>query len=239
MLGRFLEISVYSERVLESLEFYEALGFQQVPVGETWQYPYAVVTDGRLFLGLHGRRLASPTVTFVKADLAAQLAPLRDLEIEFDFEHLGSDEFNELGFHDPNGFSIRLLEARTFSPPQLDAAFTSTCGYFVELGLPTREFAAARSFWENLGFVAWNEESAPFSRTPLTSDHLNIGLHRSRALRQPVLLFEDNDMRERLAALRERGFALGDEMPDSLEAHSNAILTAPEGTRLLLTQAAA
>jgi hypothetical protein len=72
----------------------------------------------------------------------------------------------------------------------------------------------------------------------LTSDFFNIGLYRSRALRQPVLTFEDSDMPERLARLRERKLQLTDEMPDSLDAATNAILIAPEGTRILLLSAA-
>ena len=48
-----------------SVSFYEALGFQQAAVSETWPYPYAVVTDGRLFLGLHGADIRSPALTFV------------------------------------------------------------------------------------------------------------------------------------------------------------------------------
>jgi hypothetical protein len=43
-------------------------------------------------------------------------------------------------------------------------------------------------------------------------------------------------MLERLEHLRERGFQLSDEMPDSLDESCNAILLAPEGTRLLLLQ---
>ena len=54
MLGRFLEISLHTPDIQESLEFYESLGFAQASVGEIWPHPYAVVTDGRLFLGLHG-----------------------------------------------------------------------------------------------------------------------------------------------------------------------------------------
>jgi hypothetical protein len=52
-----------------------------------------------------------------------------------------------------------------------------------------------------------------------------------------VLAFEDNDMRERLSLLRERGFAVSDEMPDTLDDRQNGVLIAPEGTRLLLMQA--
>jgi hypothetical protein len=36
--------------------------------------------------------------------------------------------------------------------------------------------------------------------------------------------------------LRERGFKLLDDMPDSMDDSTNAILEAPEGTRLLLMQ---
>jgi hypothetical protein len=41
-----------------------------------------------------------------------------------------------------------------------------------------------------------------------------------------------------LARLRERKFPLSDEMPDSLDAATNAILIAPEGTRILLLSTA-
>ncbi|MGC3981575.1 MAG: hypothetical protein QM808_09965 [Steroidobacteraceae bacterium] len=241
MPGRFLEISVYAPEILESIEFYEALGFQQAATNETWSHPYAVMTDGRLFLGLHQKPLAGAhnTLCFVQANLAHYATGLRHLGIEFDREQLGGDSFNVLDFRDPNGQHIKLLEARTFSPPDIDIGFSSSCGYFVEYGMPVREFDPARPFWEQLGFVAMDEENQPFHRVSLTSDRLNLGLHRSRALRHPVLVFEDDNMRERLTHLRERGIELSDEMPDSLDDRSNAVLIAPEGTRLLLMQAAA
>lgn len=234
MLGRFLEISVHAPDLLESLAFYEGLGFQQIAVNEVRAWPYGVVTDGRLFIGLHQRPIESPTLTFVQADLAQHAAALRDKGIVFTREHLGSDEFNEVSFQDPHGQYIQLIEARTFSPPSTSA--DSSCGYFVEYGLPVREFDTGIAFWESLGFIAMEETSEPFPRRALTSDYLNLGLHRSRALRQPVLVFEDADMRERLQTLRERGFELGDDMPDSLDEQANAVLTAPEGTKLLLMQ---
>ncbi len=234
MLGRFLEISLHTPDIRASLEFYESLGFVQASVGETWPYPYAVVTDGRLFLGLHGAVMRSPALTFVLPELARSIEQLRALGIQFDQERTGEDVFNQATFTDPAGMCVNLLEARTFSPRN-DAATTS-CGYFVEIGLPVRDINASARFWEPLGFVAMDEEPAPFARASLTSDHLNLGLYRTRAFRQPLLTFEDAQMRERLTRLRERGFTLSDEMPDSLDEATNAILEAPEGTRLLLMQ---
>jgi catechol 2,3-dioxygenase-like lactoylglutathione lyase family enzyme len=236
MLGRFLEISIHTPVIRESLEFYESLGFVQASVGETWPHPYAVVTDGRLFIGLHGAFVRSPALTFVLPELSAGVEALKARGITFDQERLGADVFNQATLHDPNGQTINLLEARTFSPPQLDGPAATTCGYFVEYGMPVKDLDAARAFWEPLGFVALEEEPQPFPHTALTSDFLDLGFYRTRALREPVLTFEDRDMRERLARLRERGLQLLDEMPDSLDEGTNAVLRAPEGTRLLLMQ---
>jgi catechol 2,3-dioxygenase-like lactoylglutathione lyase family enzyme len=236
MLGRFLEISIHAPVIRESLAFYESLGFVQAEVGETWPHAYAVITDGRLYIGLHGTPIESPALTFVLPELARGVERLRASGIAFEEERLSDDVFNRAQFRDPNGYSVNVLEARTFSPPQLQAPIITTCGYFAELGLPTRDMDKERTFWESLGFIALEEQSQPFARTALTSDLLNLALYRTRALRQPVLTFEDRDMQQRLARLRERGFVVSDEMPDSLDEAGNGVLTAPEGTRLLLLQ---
>lgn len=236
MFGRFLEISLYTPEIRESLAFYESLGFVQAPVGEVFKHSYAVVTDGRLFLGLHGSPVPSPALTFVMPRLMHGIDQLEQLGIEFEELKLGNEVFNRASFRDPSGQCVNVVEARTFSPPQFEAQPATTCGYFTEFGLPAREQGPMRVFWEALGFVAWEEESDPFARTAITSDHLNLSLYRSRAFRQPLLTFEDRDMRERLTRLKERGFQLSDEMPDSLDESCNGILVAPEGTRLLLLQ---
>src|SRR6185436_15600911 len=208
----------------------------QAHVGEAVSHPYAVVTDGRLFLGLHGRPAPSPTLTFVLPKVMHAVDELEQLGIEFEEMQLGKEVLNRASFRDPSGQCVNIVEARTFSPPQFETQPATTCGYFVEYGLPTRDQAPLRLFWESLGFIAWDEESEPFPRTAITSDHLNLSLYRSRAFRQPLLTFEDPDMRERLTRLKERGHTLSDEMPDSLDESCNGVLVAPEGTRLLLLQ---
>lgn len=234
MLGRFLEISIHTPDIRASLEFYESLGFVQATVGEIWPYPYAVVTDGRLFIGLHGAPIRTPALTFVLPELARGIERLRQFGIDFEEQRIGADTFNRAAFTAPGGICVNLLEARTFSPPAESSS--TTCGYFTEFGIPVREVQTSRSFWEALGFVAMDEELAPFARMALTSDYVNLGLYRSRAFRRPLLTFEDVQMRERLSRLRERGCSVLDEMPDSLDESTNGVLEAPEGTRLLLLQ---
>jgi len=234
MLGRFLEISIPVIDILASIEFYERLGFIQATTGESWPHPYAVLTDGRLFIGLHQSNLESIALTFVQPDLARHAGRLQESGFATTAEHLNSETFNQVSLIDPLGVRITMVEARTFSPPPLEPVHESQLGYFAEFGIPAKAFPAASSFWESLGFIGLDETTEPFPRKTLTSDRLNIGLYRTRALRQPVLTFEDTDMKRRLDGLRRKGLTLSDEMPDALDAATNAVLRAPEGTRLLL-----
>ena len=114
MLGRVLEVSLQAPDVPASLAFYESLGFVQATVGDTWSHAYAVVTDGRLFLGLHAREFAAPALTWVQPELAAHVPRLEALGIEFAFSRLGDDTLHEIAFADPAGQVIRIVEARTF-----------------------------------------------------------------------------------------------------------------------------
>jgi catechol 2,3-dioxygenase-like lactoylglutathione lyase family enzyme len=238
VLGRFLEIGVRAPDVRESLEFYESLGFTQAQVGETWAHPYAVITDGRLYLGLHGEAPASPILTYVHPNLREHVQRLRNLPLEFEREQFGQDEFNRVLFRDPSSnLAVQILEARTFSPPAVEVPSASACGYFAELGLPAKDFVHAGAFWEPLGFVAWEAETQPFPRLSLTSDRLNLGLYNSRALRAPTLTFQEAGMSARIEQLASRGYSLSEEMPDALAVGENAVLIAPEGTRLLLLTA--
>lgn len=234
MLGRFLEVSVQTHNALESLEFYQRLGFSSAEVGETWSHPYAVVTDGRIFIGLHQYEFDSPSLTFVKPDLWRQLEVLEGFGIEFAFRKLGDNVFNEAGFHDPNGLMVTLLEARTFSPPAREPAEVSACGYFAEFGVPCADTEASRRFWEQLGFVAVEERAEPFRRVELTSDFLDLGLYATRELRRPVLTFIDPDMPRRIARIHRLGIEPSPRLPPSLDPETTAMFVAPEGTPLLL-----
>ncbi|HKZ73988.1 MAG TPA: VOC family protein, partial [Steroidobacteraceae bacterium] len=117
MLGRFHELSVSTPDIGASVEFYERLGFTHAQTGDTWSHPYGVLTDGRVFIGLHQYRFESPAVTFVRAGIAQHVPDFKALGIELAFAKTGDDTFNEIGFRDPAGQMITILEARTYSPP--------------------------------------------------------------------------------------------------------------------------
>jgi catechol 2,3-dioxygenase-like lactoylglutathione lyase family enzyme len=236
VLGRFHEVSIATADIRESVEFYERLGFTQAQTTDTWSHPYGVLTDGRVFLGLHQRRFPAPALTFVRAGIATFAGELAGRGIRLDFSRTGDEVFNELGFQDTHGHNVVVLEARTYSPVARTAEETSLCGYFTEYSLPATSFDAARAFWEPLGFVSTEEPDAPYAHLPLTSDHVDIAFHLPRTLDRPMLVFRDPGMRERLTRLRELGVKESGELPRGLPSAANALVEAPEGTALLLLE---
>jgi hypothetical protein len=181
-----------------------------------------------------GHRLASPTVTFVYPGVAELVPELEARGIALTRCEIGPEVFNQIGFRDPFGQAISVLEARTFSPVERRPADTSLCGYFDELSMPVANADAAREFWEPLGFVATDELDLPYVHLPLTSDNLNIAFHRPRTLDRPMLVFSDADMRSRIARLRELDIRFSEELPRGLDVNENALLESPEGTPILL-----
>ena len=234
MLGRFHEIGIATADIRASVEFYESLGFTQAPTTDTWTHPYGVLTDGRLFIGLHQRRAPSPVLTFVLQGVASHLAAFEREGIALTVRKTGDDVFNEIGFLDPFGQAVTVLEARTYSPVARGVAEVSLCGYFDGISMPARDFETAKAFWEPLGFVATEESETPYVHVPLTSDHLDIAFHRPRTFDVPMLVFRDSEMRERIVRLREQGIQMSDELPRGLDPGSNALIESPDGTLLLL-----
>ena len=235
MIGRFLEVSVYVPDVLASLSFYERLGFTQATTGEAWPYPYAVVTDGRLAIGLHQQELSqSPLLAFVLPDLGQHLGALEAAGVEVRDRRLGSDVFNEASFEAPGGQLIRLLEARTYSPVPRAPGDTTRLGWFEEIALPVPDVELSRRFWERLGFVPAEEGVEPYPHLGLTSDTLNVALLQPGTFARPALTFMDEAMPERIAALAAAGFEFARRPPGNSDPARLAFLIAPEGTQLLL-----
>lgn len=236
-LGRFLEVSVGAADVAASLAFYEALGFVQAPVGEAWPHAYGVVTDGRVSIGLHALELDGPLLTWSAPALHGRLDALAALGMQPLDVRLDDTALNHALLRSPSGQGLHLLEARTFSPPALTPGHCTQLGYFEEFAwpVPADQFNEAQSFWEPLGFVAFEPVAAPFGRVGMTSRDVNLALY-DFDLRSPVLVFSAAGMAERVAELRERGHRFASRVPRPLAAIGAALLEAPEGTLLLLIE---
>ena len=228
MLGNFLELSVSTPDVLESLSFYKALGFTELECGDVWSHRYAVVSDGDIAIGLHDRTFDSPTLTFVQPDIARHARSMADHGYNFSFLKIDEDVFNELGFADRDGHVISMIEARTFSVPPEDIS-DSACGRWVELTLPVRDVMQAGFFWAPLAPAVIDLREEPTMHMRFDAGGMAIGLSESIALETPSLCFKCMDRQAFEATLERHGI---DQRKFPGYEGAFCCLRAPEGTAL-------
>ena len=231
MLGKFLEFSLHTPDIIESLGFYKLLGFRELEVRDTWPHKYAVVSDGDLCIGLHDLPPEdAPAVTFVHKQLAKQARSMTDHGFDFDTLRLDDDIFNELDFRCRDGHRVHMIEARTFSRPDEDED-DSLCGSFFEITLPVRDAMRAGRFWAPLAPEILRVREEPTTHMRFNAAGVSLGLSESIALNGPALCFRCDDKDAVWIALAQHGFE-HKEFP-GFEGAFMAV-TAPEGTSLFL-----
>ncbi len=227
-IGQFLEFSVRTADILESLHFYKTLGFVELEIGDMWSHKYAVVSDGELNIGLHDRDFDAPALTFVQHDLAKHARSMTDRGFEFSYMQLDEDAFNELRFADRDGHMITMLEARTFhasEEPDRDSA----CGSWLELTLPVRDTLRAGKFWAPIAPTLLDMREEPTMHMRFDADGAPLGLSESIALTGPSLSFKCAD-RDGLMTLLDHNDMRTEKFPGFEGAF--VAIRAPEGTML-------
>lgn len=229
-IGQFLEFSVRTPDILESLKFYKTLGFSELLSADVWKHKYAVVSDGVLNIGLHDREFDSPAVTFVQPELAKHARSMNDHGFHFTLMRLDEDVFNELHLNDRDGHTIMMLEARTFSGgDEMDN--DSACGTWFELTLPVRDAMRSARFWAPIAPVVLNMREEPTMHMRFDAGGIALGLSESIALHGPSLCFKCHD-RTAVGELCDRHGYTTQKFP-GFEGAFRAI-RAPEGTCLYL-----
>lgn len=230
MLGHFLEFSVPTTNIIDSLGFYRSLGFQELEIGDMWPHKYAVVSDGELCIGLHDGKFESPAVTFVQQDLAREARSMSDHGFDFKYLKVDEDEFNEVAFVDQDGHLITMIEARTFTPVDEDTD-NSLCGRWFELSLPVKDALRAGRFWAPLAPELLRMREEPTTHMRFNAAGISLGLSESIALTGPSLCFRCDDREAVWIALAKDGYE-HHEFPGYEGAFM--ALKAPEGTSLFL-----
>ena len=205
MLENFLEIGIEAGDIGETFEELRSLGFSFVSAGDIRTYGYAVLSDGDICIALHDCELGGPWLSFVRPDLESYVRALRRREIDLEIARLGEQEFHEVGFRDPNGQLVTLVEARTFSPLAAEETAASVCGTFLEYSVATGSIEESASFWHGLGFATVAEGSEPHPWRRIACAGISIGLHESMRFR-PGLAYSAPQIDARVDYLRAKGY---------------------------------
>lgn len=227
-IGHFLEFSVQTPDILESLGFYKSLGFTELESNDVYSHKYAIVSDGELNIGLHDTEFDAPAVTFVQRDLAQHARSMTKHGYDFSYLRLDEDVFNELGFRDLDGHAVSMVEARTFYLSE-EAENDSACGNWFELTLPVRDTVRAARFWAPIAPTLLQMREEPTMHMRFDASGVALGLSESIALKAPSLCFRSPERRALMALLDQRGF---DYEPFPGFEGAFVGIKAPEGTML-------
>lgn len=236
-LGHLLEISIPVAEPAVALATFRSLGLREVPVPDFAPGPLAVVTDGRLALGLYAAEsdLDGPTPTFVRPNLRAHARAMEAAGIELLEAELADDTFHRAAFGDPNDLRAVLLEARTFAPVEPEPGLVPACGRFVELSVATRSLDESTSFWTALGFSVVAEHDSPHPSRRLEGHGLALGFHETGRFRT-ALTFAAPQLDARLEYLRAKGFEPRPSSPLTAGDVRSATLVAPGGIPFFLLE---
>jgi hypothetical protein len=227
MLGRFLELALLTDDPGTSWHAFRRLGFADATSGDVLTHPYGVVAAEGLALGLHAKG-DEPSLVFVRPDVAALERELSGRFIDVESVRLGSDVFNELALREPGGTLLRVIEARTFSPPAELPARTAL-GRFLAISLPCGDLAEARGFWERLGMDV-DDATQPWESLAIKG--LPIACHETASCRELVVLFDATTARSD-ADLRDAGLSIGRPLP-ALRHRGHRLVRGVEGLAMLL-----
>lgn len=225
--GQFFELSVPTEDIQESLEFYLRLGFTEIPVNDIRDHYYAAVTDGRIAIGLHTAGYEEIALSFVWPNVARQVREYKDAGYEFTFVELGIDEFHEAELPSPDGHALRITEARTFSRSSFAGAETTKIGRITEISLRCDDLRASSAFWQVAGLDAEEDPGDDDDFMTLSAPGIVVGLRDDLRWQDPLLRFRSEDLQETLAAIDRAG------VKHKHHCDGRVIVT-PEGVRLLV-----
>jgi hypothetical protein len=231
MLGRFLELAVLTEDPGASWSDLQRVGFAAATSGDIWPYPYGVIACEGLAIGLHARGEEPDTLHFVHPDIAALDRELAARFIDVESSQLG-DAFNELRLREPGGTLLRVIAARTFSPPP-ELPSRTALGRFLAISLPCENLADAQGFWERLDMeVQQHDDPWP----GISVQGTPVSYHDSGSFRQIALLFDGAQALDD-AALQAAGMSTGRPVP-ALRGRGHRVLRSAAGLAFILLEKA-
>jgi len=232
---RFLELSIACDEVLPCMGLFQQLGFQSLPTNEIWDYPYAVMSDGRCFIGLHDKAhfekiSENSRFSFACEDISNAQRFLNDKSHYLAYSDLDSDDTAQNAlFISPSGIGAHFIAARPFSPPSEKT--DSTLGYFRGYLFPKSHEEESLSFWEDIGLLAMHDEDSKYIQ--LSTNNFNAVVSDFDQLKELALLFEHPEPESIFPHLARYG--MGINMPENGLAMNGVFsITAPNGIELIV-----
>ncbi len=221
-LGTYVEVRAAAANIASAQAAFEKLGLKKI--ADT------VFTDGGLNIGLQTDALAGPTLAYS----GSNLDDIRAAGIAVNGDTITSPE------------GVHLLLSKQVAPapmPEGDIMSRkpiSRMGKFGEYAIPTQNFDTSVAFWKALGFEQLHAASEPYPWGIFSDGLIVVGLHQpdpasgQPMFYEPHITYFSGDMADRIAALKQDGFAISDVLPEYEGRVVNASMTGPGDLRIFL-----
>lgn len=225
-LGENVNVTLGILSLEESLLFYQKMGYAVADASDE-PYPWAVLDDGQIQIGLHQDGMIYQGLTYFAADMDERIARLEEKGVDFTVKkELGGRTFQAI-FMGADELAISLIRYADAAPPAQRAP-NPRLHIFGEysLGVDNLDFSVA--YWNEFGFETRHRAAEPYPWAILSDGLLVMGLHQTNEFRGPTLTYFAPDMDERIARLSEAG------IPVSPTPAGGGAVTAPDGQTFFL-----
>ncbi|MEJ2637816.1 MAG: hypothetical protein P8184_21340 [Calditrichia bacterium] len=227
-LGNKAQISVSVSNLKISLPYYRKLGFRKIEARDTGKNPWALISDGTIFIMLSQNKFPSPALTYFAADMEGRVDRMKQLGITFSDIATKKGKFVSAVLRDPNGLGITLIRFDANDLPNSQDTSYTKLGKFGEFSIPTNNLENSLLFWKTVGFSIEHRSQQPYPWAVLTDGQMTLGIHETDEYDAPVITYYSQDSARRIAQLKSDGIVFQKEFADENGQINNAILHAPD-----------
>ena len=249
ILGDSSAITITTAKLLDSLTFYERIGFLKIDEGNQ-PVPWILVSDGSVLIRIKKEKEVFFGITYFTTSLKEKREFLINNDISITKEFVLGKDTNIILFHSDNGFPIRINEKDTADmyQPTMHSKLSlpnghfkipgkypnKKCGVFGEFSYPVKDLYKSIKFWESIGYELYSITEKPYLRAIIT-DRMNIvGLHQTREFNIPSLAYYAIDMPDRIEQLRREGVEIFKELSIKDNRVVSAIIRSPDNVQIAL-----
>lgn len=243
ILGEASAITISTQNLDASLEFYSKLGFYEV-ARANFPFPWVQVSDGVLLIMLRKDANKYFALSYYVKNIENVVKKLEAKGITFITKPEKTDLLKRYIFRSPDGFNISLvgiekafskttgysmlhMKPEDYFKPEKYA--NKICGMFGEIAHPVVDLKSSVEFWKTLGFKSMSEFSFPYPWAIMTDGLSIIGLHQSSHFNYPAITYFASDMTEKVANLKQNGITNFTENEPG-----NNVLNTPEQQHIFL-----
>ncbi len=232
-LGKFVELSVAVPDLAKSVPFYERLGFEKLE--QSWEpWPWAVLTDGVITLNLSQATPGTIVLNYIASDMPERVALVESLGVPISRVQDGQIPEMIAGMTTPTGLGVSFLAYPARRIPRPSGTSVCKAGRFGELACPVGDLQDSLTLWTKLGFQSLRGSNLPYPWAVISDDLITIGLHETRNIEKPALVYYSDNTPERVEQLEFEGFEFGGEIPSPDYGTGLSVLEPPDRQLLVL-----